>query len=179
MKEINKKEIKQQGSGGKLLLAQPLAPTRNSLPEKARMKLSAILSVQLLQAIDLFMQTKQAHWNVTGKNFKSVHELFDDVAEQSEEWADLLAERMRQLGTEAIGSAAAITQASGLAAYPTGISAASEHLTAVADRLAHFGKEIRSAIDECSKLGDANSADICTSISRAADKALWMVESHL
>jgi len=179
MKQVNNKETKHSVTGGKLLLAQPLAETRNSLSEKVRLKVSALLSVQLLQATDLFMQLKQAHWNVTGKNFKSVHELFDEVAEESEEWSDLLAERMRQLGTEAIGSAAAVVQGSGLAAYPIGISAASEHLTAVADRLAHFGKEIRSAIDESSKLGDADTADICTSISRAADKALWMVESHL
>lgn len=160
-------------------LAQPLGSTRNSLPEKTRMKVASILAIHTVSAIDLFLQSKQAHWNVNGKNFHSIHALFDELAAASQSWADLLAERVRQLGFEALGSARAIVEHSRITEYPTQISTSSDHLAAVADRLAEFAKGIRAAIDQCAKLGDADGADICTEVSSAADKLLWMVEAHL
>ncbi len=160
-------------------LAQPLGSTRHSLPEKTRSKVAAILAIHTVSAIDLFLQSKQAHWNVNGKNFHSIHALFDELAAGSQSWADLLAERVRQLGFEALGSARAIVEHSRISEYPSQISTSSDHLAAVADRLAEFAKGIRAAIDQCAKLGDADGADICTEVSSAADKLLWMVEAHL
>jgi starvation-inducible DNA-binding protein len=52
-------------------------------------------------------------------------------------------------------------------------------VTAVAERLAAFGKSVRAAIDRAAALGDAGTADIFTEISRAIDKQLWFVEAHL
>ena len=37
---------------------------------------------------------------------------------------------------------------------------------------------MRKAIDESDELGDAGTADLFTSISRAIDKDLWFVEAH-
>jgi len=37
----------------------------------------------------------------------------------------------------------------------------------------------RRAIDEAAGQGDADTADVFTEISRAADKPLWLVEAHL
>jgi starvation-inducible DNA-binding protein len=37
----------------------------------------------------------------------------------------------------------------------------------------------RRAIDEATGQGDADTADVFTEISRAADKQLWLVEAHL
>ena len=45
--------------------------------------------------------------------------------------------------------------------------------------LAKFGKAVRKAIDEAAKAGDADTSDLFTGISRAADKNLWLVEAHL
>jgi starvation-inducible DNA-binding protein len=36
----------------------------------------------------------------------------------------------------------------------------------------------RNAVDEASGWGDADTADVFTEVSRAVDKALWMVEAH-
>jgi starvation-inducible DNA-binding protein len=45
--------------------------------------------------------------------------------------------------------------------------------------LAAYGKSVRKAIDETDQLGDKDSADIFTEISRGTDKWLWFVEAHL
>ena len=62
--------------------------------------------------------------------------------------------------------------------YPAEISDVSEHVDALSTALAEFGKMVRAGIDEVDSLGDKDSADICTEISRGTDKWLWFVESH-
>ena len=47
------------------------------------------------------------------------------------------------------------------------------------DELAAFGAKVRAAIDATDKLGDADTADLFTGISRESDKYLWFLEAHL
>jgi starvation-inducible DNA-binding protein len=49
----------------------------------------------------------------------------------------------------------------------------------IADRLAAFGSSVRAAIDASAELGDQDTADVFTEVSRAIDKHLWFVEAHL
>ena len=45
--------------------------------------------------------------------------------------------------------------------------------------LAAVGKAVRAAIDKATELGDADTSDLFTGISRGLDKSLWFVEAHL
>jgi starvation-inducible DNA-binding protein len=72
--------------------------TKNDLPEQTRTKLVELLNARLADAIDLQTQMKQAHWNVKGPSFIALHELFDKVNEDVEEYVDTLAERAVTLG---------------------------------------------------------------------------------
>jgi starvation-inducible DNA-binding protein len=53
------------------------------------------------------------------------------------------------------------------------------HVEALSSVLAAFGKAVRKAIGETSELGDLDTADLFTEISRGIDKWLWFVEAHL
>src|ERR1051325_5477918 len=110
-----------------------------------------LLNQQLADVLDLGLQAKQAHWNVKGPHFIGLHELFDKVAEELEEFTDEIAERAIELGGVALGTIQVITKASRLAAYPLNLSSGREHVAALSAALAKFGGSTRTAIDPASK----------------------------
>ena len=72
--------------------------TSNDLALATRRSVVEMLNEHLADAIDLHLQAKQAHWNIKGPNFVGLHELFDRIAAQADEYADLIAERAVALG---------------------------------------------------------------------------------
>lgn len=160
-------------------VAEKPSATRNNLPAAARLQVATLLNGRLADAIDLQTQCKQAHWNVKGPSFIALHKLFDEVYGAVEEYVDLLAERVVQLGGVAEGTARVVAERSELDEYPIAMAAGIDHVKSLSAALAAFGSRIRFAIQEADELEDAGSADICTEISRGVDKWLWFVEAHL
>ncbi len=154
-------------------------PTKNDIPEANRAKLVELLNARLADSIDLQTQCKQAHWNVKGPDFIALHELFDKVNEAVEEYVDEIAERAVQLGGTAEGTARTIAKRSTLSEYSAKSAAGRDHADALSTALASFGKGIRQSIEKSSELGDADTADLFTEVSRGVDKWLWFVEAHL
>lgn len=155
-----------------------LYATKNDLPQDARVEVIGLLNQRLAEAIDLQTQCKQAHWNVKGPSFIGLHKLFDDVNEDVEEYVDLIAERVVQLGGIAEGTVGAVESRSTLPDYPIGLSTGAEHVAALSDALAAFARTVRMGIAEMDELEDADTADMLTDISRGVDKWLWFVEAH-
>jgi starvation-inducible DNA-binding protein len=153
-------------------------PTKNDLPEDTRREAIGLLNQRLADCIDLQTQCKQAHWNVKGPTFIALHKLFDEINEDVEEYVDLLAERVVQLGGVAEGTIAVVAKRSTLPDYVLTLSTGSEHVNALSDALALFGRTVRVGIEEMNELEDSDSADILTEISRGVDKWLWFVEAH-
>jgi starvation-inducible DNA-binding protein len=153
--------------------------TRNSLPEEQRAKLIELLNRRLADSIDLMLQAKEAHWNVKGPQFMTLHTLFGQIAHGVEGYVDLLAQRVVQLGGSAQGTVYVVTRRTSLARYPLEMTDGNDHIEALATVLASFGKHVRYAIEQAKELIDADSADLFTEISRGADNWLWLVEAHL
>jgi starvation-inducible DNA-binding protein len=153
--------------------------TSNDLSLATRRSLSEVLNEQLADAIDLHLQAKQAHWNIKGPNFVGLHELFDRIAAQARDYADEIAERAVALGAVARGTLQAVSGQSQLREYPLEVREWRDHVRAMQDALATFGRGARRAIEDATALNDADSADLFTEISRGVDKSLWMVEAHV
>lgn len=154
-------------------------PTSIDMAADIRTGVVTILSQTLASTLDLKTQTKQAHWNVKGMNFYSLHELFDEIAGELEEFVDMVAERITALGGTALGTARIAAAQSILPEYPLEIVEGEEHVKALSERFASYGAHVRSAIEQTDALGDADTADLYTEISRAIDKRLWFLEAHL
>jgi starvation-inducible DNA-binding protein len=156
-----------------------LHKTKNGLSPETREKVIEILNSRLADASDLKSQAKQAHWNVKGIHFFQLHELFDQVATAVEGHMDLIAERATALGGTALGTVRVAAQNSSLSEYPLEITDGTAHVDALSTALADFGNVVRRNIDETNDLGDADTADLFTEISREIDKLLWFVEAHI
>ena len=72
-----------------------------------------------------------------------------------------------------------VGQRTKLPSYPLSITSGRDHVEALSSGLATVGKVVRATIDGASELGDADTADLFTGISRDIDKKLWFVEAHL
>src|ERR671936_384925 len=92
--------------------------TKNHLSAETRAVTIPTLTLHLATALDLYSQCKQAHWNVKGPSFYSLHLLFDEAAKEVSEWTDLLAERVVQLGGVARGTVRMSAASSELDEYP-------------------------------------------------------------
>src|SRR5262249_6359868 len=146
--------------------------TKNDLPEGNRVKVVELLNARLADCIDLQTQSKQAHWNVKGPNFIALHELFDKINEEVEDYVDDLAERAVQLGGVAEGTARMVAKRSSVAEYPANTVDGRGHVEALSSALASFGKAARKGIDQANELGDLDTADLFTEVSRGIDK--WL-----
>lgn len=63
------------------------------------------LQSALVDLIDLSLTGKQAHWNVTGRGFKPLHEHLDEVVADARAAADEVAERAVMIGLNPDGRA--------------------------------------------------------------------------
>lgn len=153
--------------------------TSVDIPADSRTKVNGILNQHLADSFDLMSQVKLAHWNVKGSDFWQLHKLFDEVAERAAEWVDEFAERVTALGGYATGTVRMAAGASTLPEFPTDITGSMDYVQAVAERLAAFTNSARRAIEQTDELGDADTADLFTEVSRCADKYLYFLEAHL
>src|ERR1043165_6578968 len=151
--------------------------TENDLPKPARTELIALINQRLADVIDLQLQLKQAHWNVKGPHFIGLHELFDKISGEVQDYVDTIAERIVQLGGIAEGTVRSAASRSRLEEYPLDIAEGAAHVEAVARALSTFGREARVTIEETQGLNDADTTDIFTEVSRGIDKWLWFVEA--
>lgn len=156
-----------------------MLPSKIDLSKSVRDKSIVLLGPALAGATELMLSTKEAHWNVKGPNFIALHELFDKFNGEAAAWVDDLAERIVQLGGHAHGTVQEVAKAKALPAYPEGKSREREHLQALIKQTAALGGIVRKGIDLSDDSGDADTADLLTSISRGLDKQLWFLEAHL
>jgi starvation-inducible DNA-binding protein len=152
--------------------------TRNDLGVEVREKATALLDQHLADARDLYSQIKQAHWNVKGMQFLQLHELFDILTDSVEEYVDLIAERATSLGGTACGTVRLSAAASRLPEYPDARNGR-QHVGALVARFSILAASSRAAIDAANAMGDADTGDVFTEVSRGLDKHLWFLESHL
>ena len=148
------------------------------LDDNVRETSIALLKKNLAVALDLSFAVKQAHWTLKGPSFIGLHELMDQVALHIREASDTIAERIVILGGQPHGSVQAVSKDTSLDAYPVDITDQNKHVDEVTSRLMAFGASLKEAIDNAGEIGDEDTADLFTEISRIVDKDAWFVGAH-
>lgn len=135
------------------------------------------LNLNLANMTSLVLAYKQAHWNLQGPGFAQLHELFDRFANQTREYADLVAERAVTLHGTAHGTIEGAVKETTLQAFPLEEHREEPLLSALVERALAAIKEIRKGIEDSE--GDLPTQDIYIEIARGLEKQEWMLRSHL
>ena len=152
---------------------------KTDLKRSATAKSVAFLHPVLASATDLLLSTKEAHWNVRGPNFMSIHLFFDKLYEEVGVYVDDLAERTIEMGGHARGTLKVAAKMSTLPDYPEGLISEKDHLHALVAQFVAFSIVVRAGIDLVDAAGDRDTADLLTQVSRGLDKQIWFLEAHL
>lgn len=150
---------------------------RDLLASDTNEQVTSLLQHNLTNLIDLALLLKQAHWNVFGPNFRSIHLQLDEIIATTRNASDEVAERIAALGVAADGRSSTVAQNSDLEGYPSDFVKVQETVTRVADAMKTTIEHLRFAIEKLGEL-DPISEDMLIAISGPLEKHLWMVQAQ-
>ncbi|MGF1496074.1 MAG: DNA starvation/stationary phase protection protein [Elainellaceae cyanobacterium] len=167
--------------GGGEAIAQPLsryenpvAQERVPLSPQSRPAAAAPLQATLVELIDLTLSAKQAHWNVDGPLFYSLHQLLQEFAEDYRAEADVVAEQLLALGHTADGRPGVVQTTADLPTFPAGYIDDNRVLDVLSRRLNTVDGRIRDRIDDLDQT-DLVTQDVLIEVERKIDEHLWML----
>lgn len=148
------------------------------IAETERAQIVEGLSRLLADTYTLHLKTHNFHWNVTGPMFNTLHLMF--MTQYTEMWTsvDLIAERIRSLGSAAPGTYAAFARLSSIAETP-GVPPAMEMVRLLVDGHEAVIRTARSVYPVVQGAGDEASADLLTQRLQVHEKTAWMLRSLL
>lgn len=152
--------------------------TYNTIPAASRKATVEALQPMLASSLHLARAAKHAHWNVVGPSFIAVHRLLDEVYEAAEDWADLLAERIRGMSGTAEGMIEEIAEGSRLKFPTAGIEQADQYIEIIAGALGILSKLYRSKVAALNE-SDPATSNMLQDLSAKADQYIYLLESHL
>lgn len=150
-----------------------MTTVKSSLTDEARRVTGAVLQEALVDLIDLHLSAKQAHWNLTGRNFRSIHLQLDEVVDLARKHADTVAERAVAIGVNPDGRARTIAENTKLHPLESGFLPDDKVIAAITDTLGEMGKRFRDRIETTDDT-DLVSQDILIAAAQDLDEQHWM-----
>jgi starvation-inducible DNA-binding protein len=148
------------------------------ISEADRKKIADGLSALLADSYTLYLMTHNFHWNVTGPQFNSLHNMF--MAQYTEQWnaLDIIAERIRALGFPAPGTYKEFVKLASIKEVE-GVPKANDmirHLVAAQEATARTARKLFPVVDAAN---DQPTADVLTQRIDIHEKTAWMLRSLL
>jgi len=132
------------------------------------------LQDSLIELIDLSLQSKHYHWNVTGQEFRGVHLQLDEITDAVRLWYDDVAERLATLDVSPDGRLATIAAGTPLPPAGGGWQRDADAVAAMRDRLGEVATRIERRAAE---IGDADlvTQGLLLEIAGGLQKHAWML----
>lgn len=126
----------------------------------------------------LYLKTQNYHWNVEGIHFHALHVLFEEQYTELAEAIDVIAERIRALGSKAPGSFSDFDKIKTIPDAKKNIGA-NEMLSDLVDSHKAFLKVCKKAFSVAEKAEDEVTMDLLIERMSVHEKTIWMLDSHL
>lgn len=148
------------------------------ISESDRKTIADGLSKLLADTYTLYLKTHSFHWNVTGPQFNTLHNMF--MLQYTELWnaLDLIAERIRALGHFAPGSYGQYAALTSIKEEP-GVPKANDMLKQLVEGHETVARTARGIFPAAEAGGDESTADLLTQRLQIHEKTAWMLRSML
>lgn len=147
------------------------------LPAAKRETAGNALQATLVDLLDLSLVAKQAHWNLYGPRFRSVHLQLDEVVTTARDYADTVAERAAALGVSPDGRAATIAATSGVPDFAAGWTKDVDVIKALVGAFSAVIGRVRERIEETGPV-DAVTQDLLISLTAELENQSWMFQAE-
>ena len=127
----------------------------------------------------LQLKTQNAHWNVEGPMFFSLHKLFEEQYEKLSEYVDRTAEVVRALKSPAPGSFEAFKDLSSLQEFSDGKISAESYVGALSQDHTNMAIALKSRLELAEDAEETSCVVLYEDLISFHEKAAWMIRSHL
>ena len=149
-----------------------------SINDTQRAAVVEILNTLLADEYLLYTKTRNYHWNVVGPQFNDLHKFFETQYGELDGIVDVVAERARALGGNALGTLAEFTQHARLKEQPGQNPDAKAMLAALlADHEALIRTLRPDAEVTMDKHKDAGTNDFLVGLMEKHEKMAWMLRA--
>jgi len=155
-----------------------MAKIEVGIPEKSRKEIVKGLSHLLADSYILYLKTHNFHWNVEGPMFNTLHLMFMDQYTELWNALDLVAERIRSLGSYAPGSYKTYAELSSIE-EAHGHVAATDMIKQLLEGHESVAKTARKLIPAAEAGDDEVTLDLVTQRLQIHEKTAWMLRSLL
>ncbi|GAA3237516.1 DNA starvation/stationary phase protection protein [Actinocorallia longicatena] len=149
-----------------------MGTVKSVLADDVQQVTGSALQGALVDLIDLSLTGKQAHWNVTGRTFKQVHEHLDELIAETRESSDSVAERAVMIGLNPDGRVETVARSTSLPALEPGYLPEDKVIAAITQQLAAVIGRMRVRIAETEP--DPVTQDLLIGITAGLEKQHWM-----
>ena len=143
-----------------------------------RRAIASGLSKLLADSYSLYLKTHNYHWNVTGPQFNTLHQMFEQQYTELAAAVDEIAERIRALGIKAPGSYSAYARLTSID-EGTGEEVAEEMIRQLVTGQETVARTAREAFPAAEEANDEPTADLLTQRMQIHEKNAWMLRSML
>jgi len=152
---------------------------KTGIKPKVSQKVADFLSVLLADEFLLYLKTRNAHWNVEGPDFHTMHLYFEEQYNELATVIDEVAERIRKIDHYA---PATMTQYLELTHLTEKRNGKNDSMSYIADLLADYEAIIAYIREQLVALEDEidmGTEDYVSTLAEQHEKTAWMLRAHL
>lgn len=154
-----------------------MATVTSPLADDARKTTGEALQGALVDLVDLSLLAKQAHWNLVGRNFRSLHLQLDEVVALARQQMDVIAERAIAIGINPDGRASTIARDSRLTQLDAGYLKDEDVITAFIGILGSIAAGFRERIGAVEE-ADPVTENLFEDTVHELEKMHWMFQAQ-
>ncbi|MER5211742.1 DNA starvation/stationary phase protection protein [Streptomyces sp. NPDC002838] len=150
---------------------------KSTIPDSARQVVGDALQSTLVDLLGLSLTGKQAHWNLVGPRFRSIHLQLDELVSAAREFSDTVAERAAALGMPPDGRPETIASAFTLPGPKDGWVRDNDVVEVMVEALEAAIGRLRERI-EATDEADRVTQDLLITVTAELEKQRWMFDAE-